>query len=69
MIFGALICRFRGHKWRRARKKGETHTAAFVREVESTSLFGADPTPRYRICRVCGTSKFTKARKPKAPSA
>jgi hypothetical protein len=54
MIFGALICRFRGHKWRRLRKN---ESAPIIYQAHRTLV---------RICRCCDLAKLGKARTVKA---
>ena len=49
MIFASLICRFRGHLWRRLRK------------TERTGLLQEESNP-LRICSRCGASKEVKTR-------
>ncbi len=50
----SLICRVRGHRWRRLTKK--------EREERAAQRGEAITSPQERICRVCGAERIAKRR-------
>jgi len=56
-MIGALICRFKGHVWRRFRKGESSYIPAEQVPFDPKS---------HRVCNRCGAVRQVKARKAKA---